>query len=326
MNIQQFEVFRTIAQVKSFTKAAKILNFTQPAISSQIKVLEQNYKVNLFERYSNGVKLTDAGRKFFEYGNKILAIHSEMEKEIAKIIGFNKEVISLGASYTAGNYFLPSIIIDFKNRNENAHIVLDIGHSNDILTRIKEKAYDIGIVEGNLMYDRDLEIYKIHTNELVFVAPATEKWIANNSLTIEELMKEPFIAREEDSNLRNYLIYYFRNMGVEFNDFNIVTEITNFGTIKHAVMRNNGISIVPYPVAQREIEQGGLIRLDVENLVLDWDMEIVFRANEDLTGLKQEFLNHITKAGTFVTHPGDNKKINNEYPQNMSQRQLQAVK
>jgi DNA-binding transcriptional LysR family regulator len=309
MNIEQFEVFRTIAQVKSFTKAAKILNFTQPAISSQIKILEQNYKVNLFERCSNGVKLTDAGRKFFEYGNKILAIHSEMENEIAKIIGFNKEIINLGTSYTAGNYFLPALIIEFKKLNPNAHIRLDIEHSNDILKKIKEKLYDIGIVEGNLMYDRDLEIYKIHSNELVFIAPANDRWLENNSITIDQLIKEPFIAREEDSNLSNYLICYFRNIGVDFNDWNIVTEITNFGTIKEAVIRNNGISIVPLPVAEREIAQGDLVRLNVEDLVLDWDMEVVFRANEQLTGLKEAFLKHIIKQDSFNISPLEKQKI-----------------
>ena len=71
MNIEQFVVFRTITQAKSFTKAAKILNFTQPAISSQVKILEQNFNVTLFERGNTGVKLTEAGRKFYEYGERI---------------------------------------------------------------------------------------------------------------------------------------------------------------------------------------------------------------------------------------------------------------
>lgn len=105
MNIEQFEVFRTIAQAKSFTKAAKILNFTQPAISSQVKTLEQNLNTTLFERCNTGVKLTEAGRKFYEYGERILAIYAEMEREIANISGHNKEFINVGASYTAGNYF-----------------------------------------------------------------------------------------------------------------------------------------------------------------------------------------------------------------------------
>lgn len=85
MNIEQFEVFKTVAEVKSFTKAAKLLNFTQPAISSQIKVLEQTYQVILFERNNSGVRLTDAGRKFYEYGLRILSLYAEMEQEIGRL-------------------------------------------------------------------------------------------------------------------------------------------------------------------------------------------------------------------------------------------------
>jgi DNA-binding transcriptional LysR family regulator len=85
MNIEQFVVFKTVAEVKSFTKAAKLLNFTQPAISSQIKILEQTYQVVLFERNNSGVRLTDAGHKFYEYGLRILGLYAEMEEEIAQL-------------------------------------------------------------------------------------------------------------------------------------------------------------------------------------------------------------------------------------------------
>lgn len=149
MNIEQFEIFRTIAQAKSFTKAAKILNFTQPAISSQVKMLEQNFNVALFERCNTGVKLTEAGRKFYEYGERILAIYAEMEREIANISGNNREFINVGATFTAGNYFLPASIITFKELHDNVHIRLDIGHSIDIINAIKERSLDLGVVEGD---------------------------------------------------------------------------------------------------------------------------------------------------------------------------------
>lgn len=84
MNIEQFVVFKVITQQESFTKAAKILNMTQPAISAQIKQLEKKYNVNLFNRSNSGVKLTDAGVIFYDYSEKILAIYKEMEAELTK--------------------------------------------------------------------------------------------------------------------------------------------------------------------------------------------------------------------------------------------------
>ena len=115
MNVEQFEIFRTIAQVKSFTKAAKILNFTQPAISSQIKVLEQHYNISLFERCNNGVKLTEAGKKFYEYGDKILALYEQMENDIAGLSGLDKENIIIGASYTIGTIICRILLCLLRN-------------------------------------------------------------------------------------------------------------------------------------------------------------------------------------------------------------------
>ncbi|NLP24970.1 MAG: LysR family transcriptional regulator, partial [Syntrophomonadaceae bacterium] len=256
MNIEQFEVFRTIAQAKSFTKAAKILNFTQPAISSQVKILEQNFNVALFERCNTGVKLTEAGRKFYEYGERILAIYAEMEREIANISGNNKEFINVGANYTAGNYFLPSSIITFKELHDNVHIRLDIGHSNDIINSIKDRSLDLGVIEGDSFLDKDLSVYTVKSNELVLIAPAYNRWFNSRIVSLEELMQTPFIAREEESSIRHFVDSYLKTKGISFKDFNIVTEISNFEAIKEAVLRNKGISLVPLPVVQREIHEG----------------------------------------------------------------------
>lgn len=294
MNIDQFEVFRIITQAKSFTKAAKILNFTQPAISSQIKALEENLNVSLFDRGNTGVKPTEAGKKFYEYGEKILALYAEMEAEIAKISGLNKEFINVGASYTAGNYFLPSSIITFKDLNPDVHIRLDIGHSQDIINDVKDRTIDIGVVEGNLTNEPDLHKIKIESNDLVLIVPPRSEWLRRPSITISELLNEPFIAREEESTIRHFVESYLKTLDLTFDDFNIVTEITNWEAIKEAVLRNKGVSLVPYPVVKRELNEGRLLKVAVPNMKLSWDMEVVVRMNENFTGLKKEFLEFIS--------------------------------
>lgn len=313
MNIEQFEIFRTIAQAKSFTKAARILNFTQPAISSQVKMLEQNFNVSLFERCNTGVKLTEAGRKFYEYGERILAIYAEMEREIANISGNNKEFINVGASFTAGNYFLPASIITFKELHDNVHIRLDIGHSVDIINAIKDRSLDLGVIEGDYYLDKDLNAYKVQSNELVVISPPNNRWFQSRLITLEELMQAPFIAREEESSIRHFVDTCLKTQGISFADFNIITEISNFEAIKEAVMRNKGISLVPLPVVQREIQEGHLIRLEVKGLQLAWDMIVVVRANESLTGLKEEFLQ-------FLTDPNTMWKAETDYNQNQKMR------
>ncbi len=300
MNVEQFEIFRTIAQVKSFTKAAKILSFTQPAISSQIKLLEQHYNIALFERCNNGVKLTEAGKKFYEYGDKILALYEQMENDIAGLSGFDKEDINLGASYTPGNYYLAKSILKFKEMHPNAYVRLNISNSQQITNKLKDRCLDIGIVEGNTFYDRDLDICKIGHSELVVIAPATDKWISKKSITIQEMFEEPFIASEEESILRNYIGNFLRTHTANYDDLNILMEATNPEAIKHAVINNNGISIVPYPAVERDLQQGRICQIEIEELNLSWDISVICRANESLTGLKKHFLDYLIHSNWLL--------------------------
>lgn len=297
MNVEKFEIFRTIAQVKSFTKAAKILNFTQPAISSQIKILEQRYNMPLFERCNNGVKLTEAGKKFYEYGDKILALYQQMENDIAGLSGFDKQHINVGASYTIGNYFkLPDSIVAFKDMHPSTYVRLNISDSKQIITEIKDRCLDIGIVEGNAFYDRDLGFRKIGYSELVLIAPATDKWINKRSITIREILAEPFISREDESILRNYINHCLKPYAVKYDQLNIIMEITNFEAIKHAVINNKGISIIPYPVVEKELNQGTICHIPMEELNLSYDINVICRANEPLDGLKKEFMDYLTHS------------------------------
>lgn len=300
MNIEQFEIFRTIAQLKSFTRAAKILNFTQPALSSQIKLLENYYNVQLFERSSSGVKLTEAGRKFYEYGEKILDLFAEMESEIMRISGSKKEIIRLGASYSPGNYFLPLGIKIFKANHPNAYIRLNVAHSDDILEAVRERSVDIGIIEGEINSIPDVERYNVYSNRLVLVASATSKWGEKNDITLEELMQEPFIAREEESTLRYLLNSYLKSVGYNLDNMNILLEFTNWEGIKQAVLDNLGLAVIPYPVVEWEIKEGKLkeLKLQGSGIKLVWDTEVVVRKGENLTGLKKELFEFLIAPDT----------------------------
>jgi DNA-binding transcriptional LysR family regulator len=294
VNIEQFEIFRTIAEVKSFTKAAKRLNFTQPAISTQIKILEQNYDVPLFERHNHGVKMTEAGEKFFEYGERILALYGEMEQELARIKGHSKEVINIAACDTAGNYILPSIMISFKEQNPEACLHLEVGQSEDIMTKVKQKQLDIGIIEGKLPEEsKGLNVTNIYSDNLVLVVPRRSKWLKKKTITIEELMAEPFIAREKNSTLRTELNPCMDAMGISFNDFNTVAEFDNFEAIKQAIMNHKGVSLMPELVAQRELEKGMLLKVQVGDFQIAWNIMAIWRNNELPTGFRKKFFDFV---------------------------------
>jgi DNA-binding transcriptional LysR family regulator len=295
MNIEQFEIFKTITEVKSFTKAAKKLNFTQPAISTQIKILEQNYDIALFERHNHGVQLTEAGQKFFEYGDKILALYEEMEHELTKIKGHTKEVINIAACDTAGNYILPSIVISFKELHPRACLRLEVAHFEDIITKLKQKQLDIGIIDGELPEpNKCLSAIDIYSDDLVLIVPNRHKWLERKSITIQELMAEPFIAREERSCIRNIIDSSLEKLNLSFSDFNLVTEFNNFEAIKQAVISHKGVALMPASVVQRELDERILFKVNVENLKTKWEIKAIWRNNELLTGIKKQFLDFVS--------------------------------
>lgn len=307
MNIEQFEIFRTIAQVRSFTRAAKLLNFTQPAISTQIKLLEKYYNVELFERGSGGVKLTEAGRKFYEYGEKILELFAEMERELARISGSSREVIKLGATYSPGNYFLPSAIRFFKTQNPDAYIRLNIAQSEEIIEALRERSLDIGVIEGDISSTLDIERHKVSANKLVLVAPNNRRWREVENINIEELRKEPFITREEESSLRYFFNSYLKSVGYDLSNLNIVMEITSWEGMKQAVLNNIGLAIIPYPVVEREIKEGRLkeLKLEGEDIRFSWDTEVIVRKGESLNGLKKAFLDFLLSPSMVWTSEGE---------------------
>jgi len=296
MNIEQFEIFKTIAEVKSFTKAAKKLSFTQPAISTQIKILEQNFDLALFERHNHGVQLTEAGRIFYGYGDRILALYEEMEQDLAKIKGQNKEVINIAACDTAGNYILPSIVINFKELHPQACLRLEVAHTQDIIEKLKHRHLDIGIIEGKIPKDdKTLSSINIYDDKLVLVVPRKNKWLRDKkSISLDKLINEPFIAREEGSCIRNVLDAKLAKLGRSFDEFNVVAEFNNYEAIKQAVINNNGVALMPESVARRELDEGLLWRVYVDELKISWHIKAVWRHNELQTGNKKQFLEYIT--------------------------------
>mgnify|MGYP000639541884 CR=1 FL=1 len=299
MNIEQFKIFKTIAEVKSFTKAAKKLNFTQPAISTQIKILEQNYGIALFERHNHGVKLTKAGQKFYEYGERILALYGEMEKEIAIVKGNTKEIINIAACETAGNYILPSIIINYKEIYPQTCLRLEVCSSEDILTKIKQKQLDFGIVDIDL--DERFKSYNsvdICTENIVLIVPRLNIWQKKKTITVKELLSEPFIALYDPST-RNEIENNLSKLGYSFSDLNLITEFNNYEAIKQAVINSKGVALVPESVVQRELKEGILLSVKIKDLNLYRKIKLIWHNNELLTHAKREFIDFMCDKDNY---------------------------
>lgn len=295
----QFEIFPVVVQTKSFSKAAKLLHLSQPAISGKIQAMEDYYGIKLFNRTAKGVTLTEAGKIVWNYASRFTDLHKAMENELECLQNIDNQQLALGASCTSGNYAMPCCIRAFKEKYPRANVKLDIANSAQTLKKLNDKEIEVAIIDGKVD-STDYIVTRLDSIKFVFVAANHEdrKW--KKTIGFRELKAKPFIIREKGAVMRSVLEELAIGNGCNINDFNVVSEMNSIHSIKAAVERGIGLSLVPLIAVQRELADGTLRIIRIEELDLKIDVNLVYSANEEPSVIAQrfiKFLNHPLKSG-----------------------------
>ncbi len=198
MQLGQFDLFCQVARVKSFSKAAKLLHISQPAISAQVHSMEEFYGIKLFERTPHGVTLTPAGVILFDSSKKILELHEDLERTLAGLADEKNQKLIIGATPTVGSHALACGIWTFKDKYPDLQIHLEIGNPQEIITKMYEKTIDLAIIECPVQGNKGLTRKSVFTDQLVAIVPNNEHWSAKTSVTIDDLTSDRLILREEN--------------------------------------------------------------------------------------------------------------------------------
>jgi len=293
MNIYQFEIVSTVAEVKSFSKAGKLLHLTQPAISAQVQSIENYYGIQLFERTSQGVKLTKAGKIFYEYALKFLELHENMERCLQQASEqANKELV-VGASSTIGNYALPCSIWTFKEKFPDINIRLEIANTREIINRVIQKTVDIGLVDGPVQ-NKELVALDVVSGEIVLVVPNKGDWKKKESITLEEFCHISLILREEGSGLRQLLSESLRTVGLSLANLRIATEMNSQDAIKSAIEGGLWASVLPRLAVQKELRAGTLKTLAIVNFSMEVNYQVIYPVQGTLTPLAKRFIRFVS--------------------------------
>jgi len=292
MEDHKLKVFCTVAETKSFSKTSQIIHLTQPAVSLQIQALEELYETKLFDRSSSSINLTSAGEVLYSYAKNILAQYSELEKEIGKITGLIKGSITIGASTTIGNYLLPSVVANFKKTHAKIKINILIGNTNRVLDLLNAGVVEFGLVEGETTRSK-IKVEALLTDELVFILPAMHHLTKKKSISILEIMKEPFIIREEGSGTRQVIEKYLASHGIKISDMHIVLVLGGTESIKEAVERGMGISILSRWAARKELLFGTLKYITAKEDRILRDFSLVVPKNGVFSHSVDEFLSYL---------------------------------
>ena len=206
---RRLQVFHTVARLLSFTKAAGSLHMTQPAVTFQVRQLEEYFDTRLFDRTHNRISLPDAGSLVYKYSDRIFELYNEMENAVQDMIGGVGGALTIGASTTIAEYMLPSLLGDFKARYPEVNINLKVSNTEGIVSMVENNVIDLGVVEAPVG-NKNLVVEACRPDQLVAIVPPNHPEAHRDSLTFSDLLKYPFICREEGSGTRGVIRDYLK--------------------------------------------------------------------------------------------------------------------
>lgn len=255
---RRLQVFHAVAKQMSFTKAAESLFMTQPAVTFQIKQLEEHFNTRLFERGHGRIALTPAGEIVLEYAERILALTSELETRLREMTGRLSGPLLIGASTTIAEFLLPRVLGEFKARHPEVQPKLVVANSEAIENRVAEHTLDIGLIEAP-SHLPSLLTQMCCEDELQVIVASTHPLAKAKSVSPKQLIAYPYVSRESGSGTREFTDLYFRKAGVNPTELSVAMELGSPEALKGVVETGLGFAILSKATVAKEQRLGALV-------------------------------------------------------------------
>lgn len=275
----RLKVFDTVARRMSFTKAANELNITQPAISKQIKELEQQLGAKLFERNGTKISISESGEILQKYTAKLFDLYRALEFDINAINDKLKGTITIGASTTIAQYILAPVIADFKSLYKDIEILLTIDNSETITALLLEQKIDLAIVEGETK-DPSVSYTQLMKDEIVLAISSKNKLSRSSHLTLKQLEKVPLILREQGSGTLEIVNKALKKCGMAIDTLNVEMRLSNTETIKAYLQHSNCGAFISIYAILKEVNANSLSIIDVKGLSITRNFNLAEKQGE----------------------------------------------
>lgn len=276
----RLNTFITVAKIKSFTKAAEILNLTQPAVSQHIKHLEEYYNVSLVKKQGKDIMLTEEGLILYKYSKKLELLYRNLEDELKNKSGIRR-TYNVGASMTIGGYVLPYVLAEHKKVYPNIDILLHVGNTKDIIDRLLNRKLDLALIEGN--FDRDKFNYrKFKDDELVLAVSSKHHFCSVDEISVDEVLHGNLILREKGSGTREMLDQKLQHSGYDIKSYNPYMELGSISAIKSLVEKNLGYTIISREAIKRELELGLIKIIPIKELEIYREFNFIYLKDSNI--------------------------------------------
>jgi len=263
---RRLQVFHTVARLLSFTKAAETLHMTQPAVTFQVRQLEEHFNTRLFDRTHNRISLTDAGKQVYRVAAKIFEHYEEMEDAVRQVTGEISGALIIGASTTIAEYMLPAMLGDFKAKYPDVNVHLKVSNTDGIVGMVENNDIDLGVVEAPVS-NKNLVVANCRMDQLVVITPPDHDLASRESVTAKDLLEFQYITREEGSGTREVFEDFLTQEGINPSELKITMELGSPESIKGAVESKMGISVVSRATIVKELKLSSLCAVKLEPLL-----------------------------------------------------------
>jgi LysR family transcriptional regulator, low CO2-responsive transcriptional regulator len=269
--VHQLSVFRTVAQLLSYTRAAEILYLSQPAVAQQVKSLEQMLGLRLFARSGRGIVLTPEGREFLILVDRLLTHHTETIPVVHEIHALKRGSVVIGASISAGTYVVPPLLGSFHALYPRIHLTLLVAHRQSIEEDLLTYKIDLGVM-GFIERHERFVVEVLRPYELLVVASPFHRLSNRSTITLYDLQEETLLMRERESVTRLATELQFAQAGVPIP---ASLELGNIEATKEGVAAGLGIAVLPYESVALELRKGDLVVLGVQGFPLQRQWYVV---------------------------------------------------
>ncbi len=288
MDLWQLHIFCKVVESRSFSKAGKLVNLSQPTVSSHIKDLEQHLDCRLIDRLSKQAAPTKAGEILYRYAQKLLSLRDEAETAVAEFQGKMKGTLAVGGSTIPAGYLLPGVIGRFKKNFPEVKVSMIVGDTDMIIGETLEGNIEIGVV-GAKPEDPRAEYEKLVEDELRVVVPRGHRWSKREFVSMEDLCSEPFIIREKGSGSLRAIQRALALKNTDGNALNAVAEMGSTEAVYHGIKNGIGISILSMLAVQEDIHRGDLTALKIEGLEIRRSFYLIRDRHRSVSPLAKAF-------------------------------------
>ncbi len=291
-DFNKIETFLTVVKEKSFSKASKKLGISQPAVTQQMKLLEDYLDTKIVDRKKNGIKLTKAGEQFYKVVTKLEKSIAHAEKDVIKII--NKELtFILGASFMIGNYILPDFLTEIQHAIEN-DVIIKVDDSNKITEELMDKKIDLALLESPIFQD-GIIYREWMDDELVLVSKTPLPKVVRP----DELNSYRWVCREEESHTRQIIKAEFEKVGIDCESFDLRSVVTSSTAVKQTILRSSVIdgaptvSIISKHMIDETVDKGELFFARVKGLKITRKLYLAYSKERKTDAFMNSVINYI---------------------------------